>query len=84
MLKKTSNNYTKKSIIECKGDSKAMWRKIKEITKEKQSEVNKVEIEGNEILDVKQVAETLNNYFIESITDLNSKIENMPPPIQKK
>jgi hypothetical protein len=40
MIKREYNNYTKKSIIECKGDSKMMWRKIKELTKEKEIEIN--------------------------------------------
>lgn len=44
MIKKCSNNYTKNEIIECKGDSKKMWQKIKEIMNEKKSKVDKIEI----------------------------------------
>lgn len=84
MIKMASNNYTKQSIKECKGDSKAMWRKIKELTKEKQSEVHSIEIKGIEISDKNQVAEKLNDYFIESIQELNKNIKPMPDPIIKK
>lgn len=84
MIKSTSNDYTKRSIKECEGDSKAMWRRIKEITNEKQSEVDRIELNGNEICDEKEIAETLNNYFIESINDLNTNIKQMPPPRIKK
>lgn len=75
MIKKASNNYTKMSIKECEGDSKAMWKKLKELISEKQSEVEKIEISGNILSNEKQVAETLNNYFIDSIKELNSNIK---------
>jgi Reverse transcriptase (RNA-dependent DNA polymerase) len=37
-----------------------------------------------EIVEAKEVAENLNDYFIESNLELNSKIKNMPPPTIKK
>lgn len=76
MIKNASNNYTKQSIKECEGDSKAMWRKIKEITKEKQSEVKSIEIDGNIITNEEEIAEELNNYFIDSIVNSQTKCNN--------
>lgn len=83
MIKNASNNYTKQSIKECEGDSKAMWRKIKEITNEKQSEVKVIEKDGQMITDEEQIAEELNNYFIDSIVKLNQTIPKQTEPIIK-
>lgn len=54
-----------------------MWRELKNLILEKpQNEIQSVICNGNEICDKKEIANELNNFFIQSVKDINESIDN--------
>ena len=74
--------YLANKIEVIKGNSKALWKIINEIVHRKNKRHGKIshlKINDKAIYDPKEIANELNNYFVNIGTPLASKIN--PPPI---
>jgi hypothetical protein len=75
-LRIANNEYDKRKLAECNGDQSKMWAVLKQIVKGNQiNSIDYIKSGNTKITDKKEIAQTFNNYFVESIRKLNDEIE---------
>ena len=71
-------NHYNEFIEDSKDDPKKMWKKLKELVpnkNNKQSEVKRLEINGNEEINSLKIAENFNHYFVNIASKLVKKFQ---------
>lgn len=75
LIKLKKNKYYEKQIDSCRGDSKKMWTKLKEILKKGGEPVQaSIEFINNVADEPEEIAENFNNYFIDSVIEIHGSI----------
>lgn len=65
----------------CRSDPKKMWKKLKDILKQKTNTVNTIDFHGELISDSKVIANRFNDYFITSINEIHKSIDIVSAPV---
>lgn len=77
-LRKSKRQYYYDKLDKCGDDSSKVWRVLKELLTVTSRPVSRVEADGRIIEDPSQVADVLNNFFIDSIAKINENIRKVP------
>lgn len=71
LIRKKKQKYYESIIDQNRGDSKKMWKGIKEVMgKNKKSQINEVYFNGEKITEKQDIAEHFNRFFIQSIENI--------------
>lgn len=77
-LRDAEKHYTKERLNEAKGDNKKMWNLLKNMMQgNKTNDLKCIEVNGDLICSKKDIAETLNNFFVESVDMINKSIPDV-------
>lgn len=77
-LKMTKNKYYEQQIDSCKGDTKKMWKKLKDIVGNKNTtEPDFIDFPSGRETEPKQIATALNDYFIDSLQEIHESIADV-------
>lgn len=84
MIKAKKIKYMETKVKEKSNDAKSMWKELKNMVKMKQSkeEIEYIIHDNVRISEVAQMAEKFNNYFLDSVLDLNESIDIISVPIK--
>lgn len=74
-------NFVQNGIELCRSDPKKMWKKLKDILKQKTNTVNTIDFDGELISDSNVIANRFNEYFITSINEIHKSIDSVSAPI---
>lgn len=77
-LKISKNNDNKELVSKLQGDPKKLWRFLKRSINDEKPPIDEVEINGVKVSDPKQLVEKLNEFFVQSIVDINMSIPDRP------
>lgn len=82
LLKATKNTYYEKQINGTRGDSRKMWKKLKELIKNSNGSPEYVEFPGGPETEDESIASQFNDYFVDSIMEIHDSIDNIVDDLQ--
>lgn len=71
-------NTLKKQINLNRGNSKQLWKTLKKLWKNKENSANCISFNGSSVEDGNEICNKFNSYFVDSVQEINSSIENVP------
>lgn len=77
-IKCARNQFIKENIELNKKDPKKMWCLLKDLLKQKRNEPDSIIFNGISVENEKTISEKFNNYFVDSIKEINKNIEVIP------
>lgn len=81
-MRETEKNYMMNQLGDAEGDNKKMWKLLKSMLQgTKKNEIKLLELNGSDITDKKLIANTLNEFFVNSVEDINQSIPSVSNPI---
>ena len=78
IVKKAKDNYYRELFEKCRGDLKKTWSNINNLISpnRNKSEIEKLIVNGNEVVEKTEIANTFNNYFSNIANDMICNIQN--------
>lgn len=77
LIKSRKNEFYQKQIDNCRGDSKKMWKKLKELINTDRNKVpDSIKFNDDIMTNPFDIAENFNKYFIDSISEIHASINN--------
>lgn len=67
MIRNAKNDYINALLHENGGTPNAMWKTLKLISSSKKESNLKLEVDGEEVIDAKKIANHFNNYFVDAV-----------------
>lgn len=79
-LRREKKVFIQRSIEQNKNNTKELWRILKRLIKPEQAPSNCVNFDGTDIREESQIADKFNSYFVDSIEEISSSIEDVAEP----
>lgn len=76
-LRNAKAEYTQRKINLNRGNSKQLWKVLKNLWKNKEKPASSINFNGETMQDGKAVCEKFNSYFVESVQEINNSIEDV-------
>jgi exonuclease III len=77
-IRNASNDYDKNRLMNCRGDQTKMWMVLKQIVKgNERTNIDYIKRGNEKIVYKKEIAESFNKYFVNSIIELNESVEKV-------
>lgn len=83
-IRRQKKEHVQQSIEASRGNSKKLWRVLKQLIKPETPATQCITFDGVEESDEKRIAEKFNSYFLNSISDISSEIQDAEEPEELK